>query len=349
MLSDLVKFYFLLLLFVSLCLSKESISYFTSVKKLRELAVIDSHLFLNINVASNGHEDKIFREKLSLWSDEVARINRNPKKYVGNPLDAFKLIRRNVIEIAYFKNIFPSLMENIKENGTILPTKLDLIGAVKGLARLQKFYKLKTHEFANGVINGVVTDSKLSSSDMVTISNQLKGLGNWENKLSREYHELSKNSSYVSSDDIFDESFTKSKTYSEEHEKIFMQQICRGEIKKNPAEQSKLHCNYRSTNAFTKLAPFKVEVVNNEPLVFILIDVLSVKEMEDIMKIYRESNSTEDSTVGRPFGRVLDHNVRVAAMDKLQEEKYDIFQRITRRFDVSHAILETLILNSNLP
>lgn len=102
-----LKFYLLLLHFVSVCLSKESISYFTSVKKLRELAVIDSHLFLNIKIASSGHEDKTFREKLSLWSNEVAKIDENLKKYVGNPLNAFKLVRRNVIEIAYFKNIFP--------------------------------------------------------------------------------------------------------------------------------------------------------------------------------------------------------------------------------------------------
>lgn len=320
--------------------SSEPVSYFTSVKKLRELAEIDVKIYTNIInniddiILSKG--DIISREKMSEWSDEVTKIRNGIDKYVGNPLNAFKIIRRNFIDLASYENIIPGLRKNLRGNGTILPTKEDLVGAVKGLARLQRFYKLKINDLAKGIINGISTNTSLSSNELMTISNQLRVMGPWETKLAREYHELSKNSSYKSeSEKLFDESFVKTGVHTVEKEQYLFQQSCRGEIRKTPVEQSKLYCYYHSTNAFTKLARFKAEIFNVEPTKIIVIkDIISDEEIKEVLQIHWNGR-TVDSTVGRRNGRELDQNLRVSATDKILERDFNILKRLSSRMDVS--------------
>lgn len=339
MMPNLLKI-LLVLPFVTWSASTDSISYFTSVKKLRELAAIDVQLFSRLNHIVLDGGDDIFREKISHWSDEVVKIKNDIEKYVGNPLNAFKLIRRNFIDLASYEKFIPGLRKHLRNNNTVLPTRNDLVGATSGLARLQKFYMLRTHEFANGIINGIATDTKLTPIEMITVSNQLRGLGFWENKLAREYHEFSKNSSFQTTTDIFDESFVKTGTFAEEKEQILMQKMCRGEIRKTSAEQSKLYCFYRSTNPFTMLAKFKVEVVNIEPMVYIGVDILSDEEIEEILKIQHESKTTKDSTVGRAQGQTLDLKMRVSGVDRFHEDEHNIFKRIGRRMDVRYLRMQ---------
>jgi prolyl 4-hydroxylase len=58
-----------------------------------------------------------------------------------------------------------------------------------------------------------------------------------------------------------------------------------GKRVKNSTESSKLFCKFHSTNAFTKIAPFKLEIVNLQPFVGIFYNVLSDHESETLKKI----------------------------------------------------------------
>lgn len=328
-----VKF-ILLLHFVSQVTS--SGLFFTSVKKLRKLAEFDVNFFLEVKKFSGNSDDEMFNENIILWSNEVAKIRADVNEYIGNPLNVFKLIKRNAIDLHLYAEKFHQLKIIVNKSVISLPTKDDLVKAAKELARLQKFYKLKTHDFAYGVINGLVTDSKLTPQDLLTISNILRESGgSFESKLAGEYYELLNDASYMSRDDIFDESFEKTGKFSPKKDDILMQQACRGEISMSAAEKSRLYCYYHSTNLFTKLAPFKAEVVNIEPLVLIFIDIISEKEIEEIMKIYSASETTEDATIG----------TRISAKDQIKEENHEILKKITQRSDVSHVIF---MLNNDL-
>lgn len=53
-----------------------------------------------------------------------------------------------------------------------LPTKEDLEGTVKAIIRLQETFELDTHDFADGIINGIDYGTKMSASDCYTIGYQ---------------------------------------------------------------------------------------------------------------------------------------------------------------------------------
>ena len=68
--------------------------------------------------------------------------------------------------------------------------------------------------------------------------------------------------------------------YSAARELKLLMEACDGKLKKSDEELSKLYCRFASTNAFTSLAPFKVEVANINPYIGIYYDVISDNEIK---------------------------------------------------------------------
>ena len=68
--------------------------------------------------------------------------------------------------------------------------------------------------------------------------------------------------------------------YSAARELKLLMEACDGKLKKSDEELSKLYCRFASTNAFTRLAPFKVEVANINPYIGIYYDVISDNEIK---------------------------------------------------------------------
>lgn len=114
-----------------------------------------------------------------------------------------------------------------------------------------------------------------------------------------------------------------------------------GKRLKNVTETSKLYCKFHSTNDFTKIAPFKLEIVNFQPLVGIFYDIISDQENEILKKLANENlkrgqvgksnGSYEVSKTRTAKGRFIPHkndhkktidiiNQRIADMSGLNME-----------------------------
>ena len=116
--------------------------------------------------------------KLQVWQDERVIVNQGITRYVTNPLNAFLMIKRATSEIEQIKKRFPETSNQFYEKvQKILPSNDDLTGAVDGLLRLQFIYKLKSEDFANGIIDGEVTRKPLSPHDLFVIGSQSLELG----------------------------------------------------------------------------------------------------------------------------------------------------------------------------
>lgn len=133
----------------------------------------------------------------------------------------------------------------------------------------------------------------------------------------------------------FNETFIPTGIYEEKKETIVFQQICRGAIKKTPKEQSKLKCRYQSTNAFTIIAPFKVEIANIDPELMVFYDVLSEEETEKIeLKLFDTITKTADIYSDSGV-KQTDNRIRVADLHWFQVESDKIFEKLTVRLEVS--------------
>jgi prolyl 4-hydroxylase len=71
----------------------------------------------------------------------------------------------------------------------ILQNYEDLVGAVEGLLRLQKMYKLKSSDFAQGIVDGQKTRKAMKAHDLFIIGRETSKI-EFENMLALEYLEL---------------------------------------------------------------------------------------------------------------------------------------------------------------
>lgn len=97
-------------------------------------------------------------------------VEQDVMKYITNPLNAYLMIKRATSDIQLIAKRFPEaskqLMEKIK---IIQPEPDDLTGAVEGLLRAQFIYKLKSADFAKGVIDEIKTRKAMSPHDLYVI------------------------------------------------------------------------------------------------------------------------------------------------------------------------------------
>lgn len=112
--------------------------------------------------------------KLKAWKLEHNSINETDiGRYITNPLNAFLMIKRCTADIRLIEKRFGKKSDEfLLSIRRLQPEALDLTGAVDGLLRLQFFYKLKTVDIANGIIDGVPTRSPLSIHDLFVIGEE---------------------------------------------------------------------------------------------------------------------------------------------------------------------------------
>lgn len=115
----------------------------------------------------------------------------NPKSYIYNPLNAYLLIKRLTVNFELFEKQFDE--EQLKQLRTnlegILQNNEDLVGAVEGLLRLQKMYKLKSSDFAQGIVDGQKTRKAMKAHDLFVLGKETSKI-EYENMLALQYLEL---------------------------------------------------------------------------------------------------------------------------------------------------------------
>lgn len=161
-------------------------------------------------------------------------------------------------------------------------------------------------------------------------------------KITKQLKPVQSEISGYANDNPFNESFILSGNFLKFHERnemVLLQQTCRGLLKKNSKEQSKLKCRYHSTNQFTRLARFKVEIFNAEPELMLFYDIMSETEMVEIESIFQNS-TTQDSGFHDSDGNVIvnDH-IRVADQNWLDDGLQEIDKKLTRRLEVNFTFI----------
>lgn len=323
-------------------------------------------------------------------------------RYITNPLNAFLLIKRLTADVKLIESRFPKESQEFMRNIKMFQAEdSDLLGAVEGLMRLQFFFKLKTQDFANGIIDGEQTRQPLSIHDLFVIGEEALKIDGQE-KFALEYLELvwhgrkngndidnevnMKNllldlisvykmvgnngkalkmleeltssftetvrdpyfmflkksfldkikkfgSSHQTVADAFSDYFVHDGVFSDSKDRILTAKICRGDLSKTSEETSKLRCRYVSTNAFTKLARFKIEEANLNPYMILFVDVVShneIKFLKEASKLKKGPGTITESNLQQKVS-----NRRIAQISWHNKNDNDIFRKLSQRVEVS--------------
>lgn len=301
----------------------------------------------------------LLNRKLVLWKAEYEKVQKNIEKYITNPINAFSMIKRTSYDIDYMHGrIARTIADFTKSIEHVKPSHEDLDGAVSGLLRLQKIYRLKTDDIVNGVIQGQTTGSKLSSRDIFTIvenaaANGRKGktVGEYFNELKRRVHRKAdaEEPDAITEQHIEDlekmfrlakgtfdtqepETFVKNGKHTNVKESILYSQMCRKEILKSPKESKSLKCRYISNSPFSKIAPFKIEEADHSASLVLFHDVVYDSEIE-VLKNMSKSRFRR----GTIFSKTKDGEKtddRVAKVAWLEDLQSDVVARISKRVEV---------------
>lgn len=131
-----------------------------------------------------------------------------------------------------------------------------------------------------------------------------------------------------------DETFEPNGFYSKEKEQMLLRKVCRGEVKKSSKEESKLICKYHFTNAFTKLAPFKVQVANIKPDVLLFINAVSHNEIAIVKNLFLEAQTYPSQVNSKDGAGQVNNDIQVSDMQWFYDTYNDVFNRLTQRTEV---------------
>ncbi|XP_033757090.1 prolyl 4-hydroxylase subunit alpha-1-like isoform X1 [Pecten maximus] len=134
---------------------------FTSLAAMQSTLWAEREIAATINDYIQEEEARLTKLK-QLAADMHSHSNqvlKNPEKYLGNPVNAYLLIKGFTIDwdrdvTGEISSLKPDLEERIQHLKESLPSYEDLNGAVVALLRLQDTYKLDTDRIAGGDLQG---------------------------------------------------------------------------------------------------------------------------------------------------------------------------------------------------
>ncbi|XP_053954579.1 prolyl 4-hydroxylase subunit alpha-2 [Anastrepha ludens] len=157
--------------------------YFSSIDKIQLLANAEKELmqWFQQFVVNQANDFALFRKFLTKLKEEHSLASEDPEGFLGNPMNAFKLIKRMAIDWAQLSKYVEKhpRLEALKSNFTELemdlgiPDSNELRGAAKGLGRLQTIYGLSSGDLAKGIIADTYYGSELSVRECFEIAANL--------------------------------------------------------------------------------------------------------------------------------------------------------------------------------
>ncbi|XP_039751146.1 prolyl 4-hydroxylase subunit alpha-1 isoform X1 [Pararge aegeria] len=157
---------------------------FTAISDVEPLLETHRKIIDDLDDYINKEERRlsILKRHLFKYKNEHEKAMDDIPNYLGNPINAFTLIKRlttdlDIIEkdivagTAYIKNI--TILNNHSE--VKYPTLEDLVGAAQALTRLQETYHLDVTDLSEGRLNGVIyRDSPtISKDDWIAVSTSM--------------------------------------------------------------------------------------------------------------------------------------------------------------------------------
>ncbi|KAK6101570.1 Prolyl 4-hydroxylase subunit alpha-1 [Brugia pahangi] len=110
--------------------------------------------------------------------------------------------------------------------------------------------------------------------------------------------------------------------------------LCRQEVPINTKAQSRLYCYYKMDRPYLRLAPFKVEIVHQNPLVVLFRDIVSDEEMRiiEMLAVPKLARATVHNVV---TGNIETAFYRTSQNSWLGSTEHEVVKRINKRLDLA--------------
>ena len=119
--------------------------------------------------------------RISNYQKFHEEAKKNPEEHIGNPLNAYLLIKRLTVDWKRVKKLMKSksrqkcisnMANKTKHFMLTWPTDKDLPSAAKALVKLQDVYRLSPEEMSEGRLQGKSSNALLLAEDCLEIANQ---------------------------------------------------------------------------------------------------------------------------------------------------------------------------------
>ncbi|XP_030369268.1 prolyl 4-hydroxylase subunit alpha-1 [Scaptodrosophila lebanonensis] len=167
--------------------------YYSSVSSMIVLGDVELELLMATRDFLKAQQEQLetYRDFIVNINNEHIMASEDFDDYLGNPLHAFKLLKRmvkdwkdlyeNVVADKPLEDFRKKMLELTADDA--FPDLDELRGAVKGLARLQQVYNLTAYDMADGVFNGIYEGAQLQWHDCFDIAVQLFELKQYKNAI----------------------------------------------------------------------------------------------------------------------------------------------------------------------
>ncbi|XP_062863087.1 prolyl 4-hydroxylase subunit alpha-1b isoform X1 [Trichomycterus rosablanca] len=146
--------------------------FFTSIGQMTDLLYTEKDLVTSLKDYIRAEENKL--EQVKQWAEKLDSLTltamEDPERFVGHPVNAFKLMKRLVTEWSDLENLVlkdttDGFISNLTVQRQYFPTDEDQTGAAKALLRLQDTYQLSANTISTGDLPGVVHKSRMTAED----------------------------------------------------------------------------------------------------------------------------------------------------------------------------------------
>ncbi|CAH0750265.1 unnamed protein product [Diatraea saccharalis] len=163
---------------------------FTAISEVEPLLETHKRIIDDLDHYIQQEEKRLatLKKQLNIYKREHENAMEDIPNYLGNPINAFTLIKRLTADLDYIEQTIKIGTEYIKNitmthEDVKYPTLEDLTGAAQALTRLQETYHLNVSELAEGVLNGVTYSTPMSAGDCFELGRALYNDEDYKNGL----------------------------------------------------------------------------------------------------------------------------------------------------------------------
>ncbi|KAH9642930.1 hypothetical protein HF086_011287, partial [Spodoptera exigua] len=175
---------------------------FTAIAEVEHLLETHKRIIDDLDFYIDKEEKRLstLKRHLNLYKMEHEKAMEDIPNYLGNPINAFTLIKRLTTDLDHIE-------DSIKIGTDVkYPTLEDLAGAAQALTRLQETYHLDVKDLSEGKLNGVVYSTPMSAGDCYELGRALynekdyKNARSWMFEALRKYKEEDVSYSFTEAD-----------------------------------------------------------------------------------------------------------------------------------------------------
>lgn len=161
----------LCLLFISSSSSSAHNDLYTSIGQMMDLLFTEKDLVTSLKDYIRAEQSRL--DRLKQWAERLEALSeaatQDPEQFLGNPVNAFKLIKRlnsewSELEAVVLTDTSDGFISNLTIQRQFFPNDEDQTGAANALLRLQDTYHLSTQTLSTGQLPGWTSDPTLTSS-----------------------------------------------------------------------------------------------------------------------------------------------------------------------------------------